>query len=87
MARIGGWGERLLGKCFLLQRSLHVLFARGGSNLSVHCACYIVGGNRIYGGKFFARFSKHRRLEVIQFSRIILSLGPKVSNNDDSVIV
>lgn len=85
MARIGRLGGRGYSANVFFYNVL--LFARGGSNLSVHCACYIVGGNRIYGGKFFARFSKHRRLEVIQFSRIILSLGPKVSNNDDSVIV
>lgn len=75
MARIGGGGRGYSANVFFYNV---LLFAREGSILSVHCACILYRWWEediwLYG-KFFARFSKHRRLEVIQFSRIILSLG------------
>lgn len=47
---------------------------------------YIVGGKRIYGGKFFARFSQASKTRGYSIFKNNFKFGPKVSNNDDEVM-
>lgn len=71
MGRGGGGRERLLGKCFLLQRS--PLCAR---KKYLKCAPRVYFISLVGRGYMMENFSPvSRSIEVVQFSRIILSLG------------